>query len=181
MRLFESASRKSDPAIDEERFLRAARAYALKRFPNPERKGCPPAAELEAMARHQISLSGIGDRARHIASCSPCLRDYLDARERWKRRRRRLIAVLSAAAGLGIAIAGLSLLAPPAPVSPSPPPSIAEQSPPDAVRLATLDLRPLEPVRGEAETRAGAPVLLRANLKLTVLLPVGSEPDTYEF
>jgi hypothetical protein len=181
MRLFESVSRNSDPAIDEERFLRAARAYALKRFPNPERKGCPPAAEIDALARHQVSLSGIGDRARHIATCSPCLRDYLNARERWKRRRRRVITVLAAAAGLAIAIAGASLFAPPAPVSPSPPPPIAEQSPADALRFATLDLRPLEPIRGEAETRAGAPVLPRASLKLTVLLPVGSEPGNYEF
>jgi hypothetical protein len=181
MRLFESASRKSDPAIDEERFLRAGRAYALKRFPNPERKGCPPAAEIGAMAKHQISLSGIEDRARHIATCSPCLRDYLNATERWKRRRRRVIAVLAAAAGLGIVLAGASLLAPPAPVSPSAPPSISEQIPADALRVATLDLRPLEPVRGGSEARAAAPVLQRANLKLTVLLPVGSEPGNYEF
>jgi hypothetical protein len=181
MRLFESASRNSDPAIDEERFLRAARAYALKRFPNPERKGCPPAAEIDAIARHQISLAGIGDRARHIATCSPCLRDYLDARDRWKRRRRRVIAVLAAAAGLAVVIAGASFLAPPAPVSPSPPRSVAEQSPADAQRFATLDLRPLEPSRGDAETRAAPPVLPRASLKLTVLLPVGSEPGNYEF
>lgn len=181
MRLFESASRKSDPAIDEERFLRAARAYALKRFPNPEREGCPPAAEINAMAKHQNSPVGVGDRARHMATCSPCLRDYLNARERWKRRRRRVIAVLAASAGLAIAIAGASLLAPPAPVSPSPPPSIAEQIPADALRVATLDLRPLEPARGGPETRAAAPVLERANLKLTVLLPVGSEPGNYEF
>ena len=180
MRLFESASRKSDPAIDEERYLRAARAYALKRFPNPERKGCPPAAEINTMAKHQISLPDIGDRARHIATCSPCLRDYLNARERWKRRRRRVIAVLAVAAGLGIAIAGASLIAPPAPVSPTAPPSIAE-IPADALRVATLDLRPLEPVRGGPEARAAAPVLQRANLKLTVLLPVGSEPGNYEF
>jgi hypothetical protein len=47
--------------------------------------------------------------------------------------------------------------------------------------LATLDLRPLEPVRGESNTRAPVPVLDRANLRLTILLPVGSEEGNYEF
>lgn len=59
--------------------------------------------------------------------------------------------------------------------------AISEQIPADALRVATLDLRPLEPVRGGSEARAAAPVLQRANLKLTVLLPVGSEPGNYEF
>jgi hypothetical protein len=181
MRPFKPAYGKSDPAIDEERFLRAARAYARRRFPNPERKGCPPASDLDAMARRQSPLSGIGGLAGHIATCSPCLGEYLAAREKWKRRTRQLIAVLATAAGLVILIAGASLLRSPAPVPPSAPPSVIERRPPDIVRSATLDLRPLEPVRGEPNVQVPVPALDRGNLKLTILLPVGSEEGRYEF
>lgn len=180
MRPFKPASKRPDPAIDEERFLRAARAYALKRFPNPERKGCPPASEIDAIARRQSPLSGTGGLTGHIATCSPCLSEYLAAREK-RKRTWQLIAVLATAAGLGMLIAGASLLRSPAPVPPSTPPSIAERRPPEAVRSATLDLRPLEPVRGESDTRIPVPVLDRANLMLTILLPVGSEEGSYEF
>ena len=133
------------------------------------------------MARRQVPLSEVGERAAHVATCSPCLGEYFAAREKWKRRRRQFTAILATAAGLGLAVVGASLLRSPAPVPPPPAPSVAEQHAPEAVQLATLDLRPLEPVRGDSDTRIAVPVLDRANLRLTILLPVGSEEGTYEY
>jgi hypothetical protein len=63
-----------------------------------------------------------------------------------------------------------------------PPPPVAEERQPDIqLQAATLDLRPLEPTRGEAKTGLPVPVLTRANLRLTLLLPVGSSEGDYEF
>ena len=182
MRPFKPASRKSAPGIDEELFLRAARAYALKRFPNPDRKGCPPAEEIGSMARRQLSLSDLRGRAEHIATCSQCLSEYLAARESWKRRGRRNIAILATAAGLVIAIVGVTWLKPVAPAPPPTPPPIGEQLRPEVqLQLATLDLRPLDALRGEPGAATPAPVLARENLRLTILLPTGSDEGNYQF
>lgn len=182
MRPFKPSSKRSNSPIDEELFLRAARAYALKRFPNPDRKGCPTAAELGAMARREVTLTSIGARAEHIATCSPCLSDYLAAREKWKRRKRHTIAIIATAAGLAVAIAGVISLRSLVPAPPPNPPPAAEQRRSDAdLQLATLDLRPLDATRGEPNTPIAALPLARANLRLTILLPTGSDEGNYEF
>ena len=182
MRPFKPASKRSNSPIDEELFLRAARAYALKRFPNPDRKGCPTAAEIGAMARREVSLNRIGTHAQHIATCSACLSDYLAARRKWKRRRRHTIAILATAAGLAAAIVGAISLRSPAPAPPATPPPIAvERKAPAELQLATLDLRPLDATRGEPNDQTEAPVLTRANLRLTILLPTGSDEGNYQF
>lgn len=182
MRPFKPASKKSTSPVDEELFLRAARAYALKRFPNPDRKGCPTADVIGAMARREISLSNIRGRAEHIATCSPCLSEYRAARERWKRRRRYTVAILAAAAGLAMAIAGITWLRSPGPSRPPTPPPVVERDRPGAQQqMATLDLRPLDPRRGQEPHQAPTPVLPRANLRLAILLPAGSDAGNYQF
>ena len=46
----------------------------LTGFPNPERKGCPPAEVIEALSNQKLSRD---DPAwGHIWSCSPCFRDF---------------------------------------------------------------------------------------------------------
>ena len=182
MRPFKPASKKSNSPIDEELFLRAARAYALKRFPNPDRKGCPTTAEIGAMARREVTFTSIGARAEHLATCSPCFSEYLAVRERWKRRRRQTIAILATAAGLAAAVIGVISVREPVPVRLPNPPPVAEQRRPDAeLRSATLDLRPLDATRGEPNISTAAPLLAKANLRLTILLPTGSDEGNYEF
>ena len=182
MKPFKPASRRSNSPIDEELFLRAARAYALKRFPNPDRKGCPTAAAIGAMARREVSLNSIGTYAQHIATCSACLSDYLAAREKRKRRRRHTIAILATAAGLAVAVIGVISLRSPTPATPANPPLITnERQAPVELQLATLDLRPLDPNRGERNDQAESPVLTRGNLRLTILLPTGSDEGNYQF
>ena len=173
-------SKKSSASINEERFLRAARAYALKRFPNPDRKGCLTAQELGAMARHKMPLSpAISGRVEHIATCSPCLSQFLAAREKWKRQRY-MTAILAVAAALVIVIASVTWVSSPLPPPPPGAPPVVELDRPDArPQLATLDLRPFDVSRGNPNRSASLPVLPRANLQLTVLLPVGSEAGSY--
>jgi hypothetical protein len=118
----------------------------------------------------------------HIATCSPCLSQYLAEREGWEKRRRRRIAILAAVAGIVFAIAGVTLLRS-LPVTQSEPPRVVEEQTKPHVQLqaATLDLRPLEPTRGERKASPRIPVLARANLRLALLLPVGSSEGDYEF
>lgn len=182
MKPFKSASKRSNAPIGEELFLRAARAYALKRFPNPDRKGCPGSDELGAMARREISLSSIGAHAEHIATCSPCLSDYFAARERWKRRKRHTIAIIATAAGLAAAIVGhISLRSPSLAPPPTPPQIREERQSPVELQFATLDLRALEATRGEPDAQTEIPILTRAKLRLTILLPTGSDEGNYQF
>lgn len=181
MRPPKPASKRSNSPVDEELFLRAARAYALKRFPNPDRKGCPTAAEIGSMARREVSLSNIRASAQHIATCSACLSDYLAARERWTRRRRHTFAIVATAAGLAAAIIGIISLRSPTPAPPTPPPLAQERQAQPALQLATLDLRPLDATRGEPDSPAETPVLTRANVRLTILLPAGSDHGNYQF
>jgi len=47
--------------------------------------------------------------------------------------------------------------------------------------MATLDLRPLDPRRGQEPHQAPTPVLPRANLRLAILLPAGSDAGNYQF
>lgn len=175
-------SKKSSASINEERFLRAARAYALKRFPNPDRKGCLTAQELRAMARHKMPLSpAIRGRAEHIATCSPCLFQYLAAREKWKRQRYTM-AILAVAAALVLVIASVTWVSSPLPPLPPGAPPVVELDRRDArSQLATLDLRPFDVSRGNPNRPASFPVLPRANLQLTVFLPAGSEAGSYDF
>jgi hypothetical protein len=134
------------------------------------------------MARRQISLADFKGRTEHVATCSHCLSEYLAARERWKRRRRRTAAIIGTAAGLIIAAVGITWLRSVVPAPRPTPPSVAEQPRPDVeLQLATLDLRPLDALRGQPDTATPAPVLPRAYLGLTILLPAGSDKGDYQF
>lgn len=183
MRLLKPTAKTSNSPIDEELFLRAARAYALKRFPNPDRKGCLTPEEIGSIARREMSFSAIRGRAEHLATCSPCFSEYLAARGRWKRGRRYAVAILAAAASLAIVITGVTWVSSPLPPSSPTAPPVVELDRPGAQlpQPATLDLRPFDASRGNPRSPASIPILARANLKLTVLLPAGSDEGSYDF
>jgi hypothetical protein len=110
------------------------------------------------------------------------LSEYFVAREQWKRRKRHTIAIIATAAGLAVAIAAIISLRSLVPALPPNPPPAAEQRRSDAeLQLATLDLRPLDATRGEPNTSTATLLLARANLRLTILLPIGSDEGNYEF
>jgi hypothetical protein len=134
-------------------------------YPNPDRVGCPSRDDLIALARRERP---IGDPAYdHIKECSPC---YLEGRaiQEADARRRRILtwaaaAVLAVAAGTGVWML------------------TSGSGPVDAEVQAQLDLRPYAVVRGESQsTERPALRLPRGRALLTLLLPTGSEPGTYD-
>jgi hypothetical protein len=150
--------------------------------PNPTRDGCPPQEVLLALARRERPID---DPAyNHLIKCSPCYREVRALQQsagvqpratprspRWWR------AAAAAVLILGVAGAWFLLSRPdrslPAAGSP-------EVSKPVEVG-AQVDLRKYTVARSDEKQAEPGPVSLpRARVKLTLLLPVGSDPGRYE-
>ena len=138
-------------------------------YPNPDRVGCPSREDLIALARRERP---IGDSAyNHLKECSPCYLEGRAIQEADALRYRRRILTWAAAAALivstgsaawflttreaGVASGGIPL-------------------------RAQLDLRPYAITRGEPQRDLPPLAVPRADLILTLLLPTGSEPGSYE-
>lgn len=67
---------KANPEISEEEFLCSAKSYLSTDFPNPQRVGCPPEAQLNTLAERPRNA----DPAvrQHITCCSPCFKRYME-------------------------------------------------------------------------------------------------------
>src|SRR2546427_9727398 len=52
---------------------RAMARVVMTQFPNPERKGCPAATVLRAIATKRISM--LDPAIEHVGRCSPCFRE----------------------------------------------------------------------------------------------------------
>jgi hypothetical protein len=133
--------------------------------PNPTRQGCPSRDELIALARKQRQMSDPG--YVHLTRCSPCYVEVRALQEEARVQRRRSSLRMAAAAVLVIAVAlGAWLLTNrPGPVT--------------DVR-AQLDLRPYEQTRSDTPDGRQPLSLPRGRLTLSMILPVGFEPGSYE-
>jgi hypothetical protein len=149
--------------------------------PNPDRVGCPSREVLRALSRRERPIDDPG--YEHISNCSPCFREFRalqQARAAELRSRRRFWAFVSAAAVLVIVSAGAAWLL-------TAPGGKAGRRD-DAVRVTQvaehqtiLDLQKYTVNRGEQTATGLSPLTLAAaRHELTVLLPVGAEPGTYE-
>ena len=67
------AKRTTKP-LSEENLLAVGRKHFSEDFPNPERQGCPPTKQLRLLADDPRKAKE--SALNHIASCSPCYRDY---------------------------------------------------------------------------------------------------------
>ena len=148
--------------------------------PNPERVGCPPRDVLIALARR---ARPIGDPAyEHLVKCSPCYLEFRalqqtgmssshagGVRARW----------MAVAAVLAILVGGSWYLLSRPQDGRS---SAAAPEQVSAMDLQTqLDLRKYSVTRSEQAQSPPPPLSLqRGRLNVTILLPVGSEPGTYE-
>jgi len=155
------------------RIAAAVQATILRDFPNPNRDGCPGTAKLREVAARRTVVE---DKDwQHITHCSPCYGEFLAQKEGARRSRRRVqtLTVLATAALL-ILLVGVAAYV----VRRNAPEQIAQIAP----EPATLDLKESSGVRGDAKTLEKAiPVLPRRRLRLTVLLPFGSEAGVYQF
>jgi hypothetical protein len=171
------------PGFSEERVLRAGRDYVGSAFPNPDRVGCPGRQRLEVFAR-QPSAPGEND-VDHLMTCSACFVEYHAIRKAWKRRKVATIGALVAAALVLIVSSGVVISRRHPEATSNAPPKRPVEMAQEQVRNALIDLRPFERSRGESANNArghpSPPVLDRANLLVTILLPVGSPQGPYVF
>ncbi len=150
--------------------------------PNPTRAGCPPHDVLLAVAGKKLP---IGDPAyEHLAKCSPCYREFRRIQQS-DRQSTRLVtsraAWVAAAAAIVLLAAGLLWMLRPVQTSEGRADSIAAANSTVAAQPVQVDLRKYSVSRTDQQTRTGEPVtLMRSNLNLTILLPVGSEPGRYD-
>ncbi|MEP7307946.1 MAG: hypothetical protein ABJA98_20785 [Acidobacteriota bacterium] len=150
--------------------------------PNPTRAGCPSQEELSVLARRGRPID---DPAYdHLADCSPCYRYVRELQQTsqrraitWSKRARWLAAVAAllmlvvGSAWRYVGTRGTSRQS-----APTMPPQVAVATLP-----VELDIRRFRVFRSAQEQTEPAPLVLpRGSLRLTLLLPVGSEPGAYD-
>jgi hypothetical protein len=143
--------------------------------PNPERIGCPSSDAVDAVVGRRLAFPDFDNVVDHIATCAPCFEEY--NRQRLRRRLRNVGALAVGCAGL--LILGLFWKYGPA-KQPRPNEAVAKQAP-AAVLTATLDYRNWTPERsGQSQLPlVQTPHLARAQLDLTIDLPIGTEDAVY--
>ncbi len=133
--------------------------------PNPTRQGCPSRDELIALARKQRQMSDPG--YVHLTRCSPCYLEVRALHEEALVRKRRSWFRGAAAAVLVLAVAlGAWFL--------------ANRPGPVTDVQAQLDLRPYAQTRSDAPDGRQPLLLPRGRLTLSMILPVGFEPGSYD-
>lgn len=169
----------------ERKLVEIGRRIFAESFPNPTREGCPSQQVLRAMAFRQRQLPISEAPVDHLTICSPCFQDYSRYRRQAQQRAVFSVAIAAAAVlfiGAVFWIAGVmpgttSRSAGGLRVAPPPP----QERP---FLDAQLDVRRWSPVRGEHDVQLGSGAVLRlprGRLRITVLLPIGSEEGAYEF
>lgn len=133
--------------------------------PNPNREGCPSRDELVRISRLETPM---GDAVyTHIVRCSPCFREMRALQQASAQRRRTRIWTVAAAAVVALIVGALWWIT----GSPRDP----------AVVAVTIDLRSFAVMRGDTLLPPPEPVAIpRARLDVTIFLPLGTEPGTYE-
>lgn len=170
------------PEDDDVRFKDDVDEVLSRANPNPERIGCLSREALTGLARR---AQPIGDPGyEHLVKCSPCYREFRALQQDHSSRQIAPVAAsrlgwMSAAAA-AVLIAGLSgvwlfMNREAAPV----------RSPVSQTRTAELrtelDLRKFAVTRSEQGSEQAAPESLPIGVvDLTILLPIGSEPGTYD-
>ena len=168
----------------EKRLLQAAADVTRTQYDSPERAECPPSEHLELLARRRYRLMDSPQLVDHIGTCSPCFIAYSRYRAAHKRRARISYALMSAAAGIALALfIGYSLHTPGAGRAPVPKQVARSPEPVKEVAELVLDLRKMGVTRSEEPGGRGKEGPLRlpqANLSLSIYLPIGSEDGIYE-
>ena len=138
----------------------------LQAYPNPQRSGCPASDGLVAMARRTIPMQP-SDR-EHIFHCSPCFQTYLEIRTQI--RRDRFIRIAGIVALSTLLIGTITYFGY----------RSHERSPRQFVSALNLQQQPVFRGPNQASVQPSPFVLPRGIVHLTVTLPLGSEPGTYQ-
>lgn len=158
------------------RIAAAVQQTILDNFPNPDRVGCPGEERLADVARRTTIVED-GDW-EHITHCSPCYEEFLGAKEhaRFSRHRARFLGLIG-----GVAVL-LSLLAAIPAYSYLKKAGIIAPLYSAKLEPATLNLKDSSGTRGDAATiQKDVPIIQHRPLELTIILPFGSEPGSYQY
>jgi hypothetical protein len=136
---------------------------------------------LEVLAR-QSSAPDEGD-IEHLMTCSACFVEYHGIRKAWKRKKAVTTGTLVAAALALIVFSAVVISRHHIDGTPIAPVKLPVEMAQEHVRNALIDLRPFDRSRGESAntSHVSPPILDRANLLLTILLPIGSPEGQYFF
>ncbi len=169
-----SISVTSSSSIRE--LLSLLRRDALIGFPNPDRNGCPSKAVLRETALRTKNTDLTQLPVSHIASCSPCFREYTQLRKTAQHQRIAII-MIGVAASILLVVGAVALWPRRAPVES---PRVAEV-PIQPAPLATVvvNLASLTPTRGGG-TEVARLVVPAKRFIGHVQMPIGSEPGSYE-
>jgi hypothetical protein len=152
---------------EEKRLREALRRTFLEGYPNPERRGCPGSDILKAIASGKLTLEEAEPWIYHLSACSPCTREFGDLRKKFQARRMLHLSAIAASVLVVVGVAAWLFL--------------RHRAEPVRIQAVTLDLTNQLILRGAEEHPPNPPLQLpKGNLNLTVYLPVGSEPGTYE-
>jgi hypothetical protein len=151
--------------MDEIEWVRQA---ILKAYPNPDRIGCPAPEVLEAMAHRTIAMSPT--EQDHIFHCSPCFAIYMGSRNHIRRSRMIRVSSIGGLAALVLVVLGYWTY------------TGFYRSPPPRQFTTAFNLaeRPLFRGVPPAAVDPSPFVLPRGIVRLTLTLPLGSEPGTYQ-
>lgn len=184
-------SRPKQPISDKQmrEIVALGKKHAETAFPNPKRIACPDSATLRAMAYRDKRLSPVELPVSHVATCSPCFREYTHHRRNAKLVRTFQVTVGSLAV-VGILLTAAFLVR--KYVGQSELPSVSQQpsikqspprptAPPPVLPIAVkIDLAPLSPTRSDTSRIPANKVTLPAKLlRATFLMPIGFEPGEY--
>ena len=82
---------------EDEKLVKALQAAAYHDYPNPARIGCPRDVNVfKALAQKKLHVTD--PVIQHVAECSPCFREVMELRRKFKRLR--LVKIFSGVAGL---------------------------------------------------------------------------------
>jgi len=152
---------------EEKRLREALRRTFLDGYPNPERRGCPGSDILKAIASGKLTLEEAEPWVNHLTSCSPCTREFSELRGDHQRRRILRVSSIAAGALLAAAIGAWFWLK--SPLGPA------------HLRPVTVDLSNWAILRGPEGNPPNPPLqLAKGYLDITLYLPTGSEPGTYD-
>jgi hypothetical protein len=155
--------------LEDRALHRTLESVVLTQFPNPERKDCPGAAALRAIAKKRISMQD--PALEHAGRCSPCFAELTDIR-RAIRKQNVLWITGTAAAAVLLLVVLLGYFGFQNGKSPTPEPQRI---------AAVLDLRTASAGRAVQVPGSEPPPIEipRGLLKLTINLPIGSEAGSY--
>jgi hypothetical protein len=171
---------EQEPTGEERELLDLLSESALNDYPNPERIGCPGDSFLRQLANDRKSVPIRDARLDHVLHCSPCFREFTAFRAKRGhssgRGRKEIVFALAAAAVLIVAVAIWIAY------THGNRNHLLETNSNSTPIVAQIDLQDRSIMRGAPTTpEAKQPLHLpRGQLRLTVLLPFGSDAGTYE-